>query len=132
MSPLIITRERLAMALVLLLIAALHILSTAPDAGALDTGHRATRLYSKGVGYFSHQSSAGDNLTLAIDAFTEVLVLVPDHKDARNARGAAYYLLGWYDLALDDYAKALRLDPESGSIRANMRLARWKLHASTR
>jgi tetratricopeptide (TPR) repeat protein len=48
----------------------------------------------------------------AIDYLTEAIGLEPDNRSAYLMRGGAYYNLGKYKLAVEDYNNAIRLGPE--------------------
>jgi tetratricopeptide (TPR) repeat protein len=49
----------------------------------------------------------------AVAAYSEDLKRNPDHVEALQNRGNAYAALGQYDLAIDDFGKAIQLQPKS-------------------
>ena len=52
--------------------------------------------------------------------FTEALNVFPNYYDALNGRGAAYKQGGKFDdLAMQDYEKAIQMNPENGSAHYN-------------
>src|SRR5712664_733072 len=80
-------------------------LSATPWAAA-QTGPDPDELFARGVQL--HQS--GDILG-AILAYQEALAKAPDRIDARSNLGAAYVHLGRYGDAVEQYGKALAVDP---------------------
>lgn len=95
-------------------------LSSAPWAAA-QTGPDPEELFARGVQL--HQS--GDILG-AILAYQEVLAREPDRIDARSNLGAAYVHLGRYGDAIEQYGKALGVDPYNTKVRFNLALALYK------
>ena len=59
----------------------------------------------------------------AIDACTLSIDLAPTHWADLNARGGAYYSLGNYSKAAEDFAQAARLAPYQRQVKANLRVA---------
>lgn len=68
---------------------------------------------------------AGD-LVGAIDAYREVLRLVPESAGIRSNLGAALSRLGRYDEAIQEYRLALRSDEGNADFRFNLALALYK------
>ena len=50
----------------------------------------------------------------ALDAFNEVLSLDPNSAVSFANRGILEDRMGYYDLAIEDYAKAIKMDPQLG------------------
>ncbi len=70
----------------------------------------------------------------AIETGSRAIELFPSSWEALNTRGTAYYVSGQFELALEDYRKALSMVPESGStaelIQFNIGLAEKKKSGS--
>lgn len=63
------------------------------------------------------------NAGKAIDACTSSIGFAPAHWADFNARGGAYYSLGRYDKAAEDFARAAALAPYDQQVKANLRIA---------
>ena len=63
------------------------------------------------------------NAHKAIDACTASLSFAPTHWADFNARGGAYYKLGHYGKAADDFAKAVERAPYEQQVKVNLRVA---------
>jgi tetratricopeptide (TPR) repeat protein len=81
----------------------------------------AAALFARAVAF--HQ--AGD-LIGAIDAYREVLKLVPESAGVHSNLGAALSRLGRYDEAIDEYRLALRAQEGNADYRFNLALALYK------
>ena len=62
----------------------------------------------------------------AVKHFTEAIKLNPDHADAYNNRGAAYYKKGDVDSAISDYTEAIQLNPDHADAYNNRGAAYYK------
>ncbi len=63
----------------------------------------------------------------AIEEFTAAITLDPDHADAYNKRGFAYYSTGNYDRAIQDFDRAIERDDEHTEAYRNRGLAYWSM-----
>jgi len=68
----------------------------------------------KGVVTDSAQVSKG------IAAYTKTISLYPEYHDAYGSRGLAYFRLQKYDLAFEDYQKALQYRPNDAKVLSNL------------
>ena len=73
---------------------------------------RAYALSLRGVAY-----TKTDKLTQAIDDLTSAIQIAPERPLAYLHRAEVWEQLGEEDQALDDYAKAIKLDPEIKSLK---------------
>ena len=67
------------------------------------------------------------NLDLAIDVFKTTISLSPDHADAYNYLGQAYFKKEEYQNSVDCFNKALEIEPTHTQARGNLEIAQWKL-----
>lgn len=63
----------------------------------------------------------------ALTYLTEAIRLDPKFPEAYNSRGALYFSLGKYHLAIEDYTQAIRLDPKYATAYTNRGVARRML-----
>src|SRR5436309_9727604 len=89
-----------------------------PARAVAQAGSEAEELFAKGVQL--HQS--GDILG-AIEAYQDALARAPGRIDARSNLGAAFVHLGRYQDAVEQYGKALAIDPDNTRVRFNLALA---------
>jgi tetratricopeptide (TPR) repeat protein len=68
---------------------------------------------------------AGD-IVGAVDAYRQVLKLVPDSAGVHSNLGAALSHLGRYEEAIEEYRQALRVQPNNPDYRFNLALALYK------
>ncbi|MCK5685315.1 tetratricopeptide repeat protein [bacterium] len=59
----------------------------------------------------------------AIDAFSKLIELAPDHADAFKNRGVSYMKQGKFDLAIKDFETAIKLFPELKGLYSNFGVA---------
>ena len=78
--------------------------------------------YQRGKNHCQH-----GEYTIAIDDFTQVLLLKPNSADANYNRGLAYSKLGEYSAAIEDYHQTLRLNPNYVGAYNNRANAYYKL-----
>ena len=69
----------------------------------------AERAYNKGTDIFRQGLFEG-----AVPHYTTAIQLDPNYADAYSSRGGLYSILGQYEDALQDFEKAIQLDPDSG------------------
>ena len=67
------------------------------------------------------------NLDLAIDLFKTTVSLSPDHADAYNYLGQAYFKKEEYQNSVDCFNKALEIEPTHTQARENLEIAQWSL-----
>ena len=67
------------------------------------------------------------NLDLAIDLFKTTVSLSPDHADAYNYLGQAYFKKEEYQNSVDCFNKALEIEPTHTQARENLEVAQWRL-----
>ena len=65
--------------------------------------------FDEGVRFFE-----SDEYDKAIDAFAVAILLDPEHANAWFNRGVSYARMGWFPQAIEDYDKAIRLNPQLG------------------
>ena len=67
------------------------------------------------------------NLDLAIDLFKTTVSLSPDHADAYNYLGQAYFKKEEYQDSVNSFKKALEIEPTHVQAKENLGVAQWKL-----
>jgi len=67
------------------------------------------------------------NLDLAIDLFKTTVSLSPDHADAYNYLGQAYFKKEEYQDSVNSFKKALEIEPTHIQAKENLGVAQWKL-----
>ena len=66
------------------------------------------------------------NLDLAIDLFKTTVSLSPDHADAYNYLGQAYFKKEEYQDSVNSFEKALEIEPTHVQAKENLGVAQWK------
>ncbi|MEZ4928085.1 MAG: tetratricopeptide repeat protein [Saprospiraceae bacterium] len=61
-----------------------------------------------------------DGLRNAIECYSKCIELYPEYHDAFGGRGIAYFRLGEYDKAFDDYQVSLKYRPNNAPVLSNM------------
>ena len=60
-----------------------------------------------------HRFANRRNYTAAIEEYSKIIAIDPNHADAYNFRGVAYQNSSDFDNAIADYSEALRIDPNN-------------------
>lgn len=71
--------------------------------------------------------NANEQSDEAITICNEAIEKRPSHWMAFNSRGSAYFTKGDYERAIEDYTQALRLYPDSETVKFNLALAQSRL-----
>ena len=67
------------------------------------------------------------NFERAIEAFKITVQLIPNHADAYNSMGEAYYELEQILSAVESFEKAISINPKHVRAKVNLEVARWAL-----
>lgn len=59
-------------------------------------------------------------LERAVECYTKCITLYPEYHDAYGSRGIAYFRLGQYDKAFDDYQVSIKYRPNNATVLSNM------------
>ena len=59
-------------------------------------------------------------LERAVECYTKCINLYPEYHDAYGSRGIAYFRLGQYDKAFDDYQVSIKYRPNNATVLSNM------------
>ncbi|GAB4338637.1 MAG: hypothetical protein Kow0099_12930 [Candidatus Abyssubacteria bacterium] len=68
----------------------------------------------------------------AVDSFARAVALVPNHVNALSGLGTAYFALGEYDTARQQFEKALSIDPENEIVRRKLSDVEFVIASSER
>ena len=86
--------------------------------GVQVAGASEDALFEEGVSLLK-QEKAGE----AVERFSRVIELIPDHPDAYRNRGVAFMKLDEYDKAIQDFERALELKPDLKDLYSNLGVA---------
>jgi tetratricopeptide (TPR) repeat protein len=93
---------------------AVQVMAQRPASSVEEEFERATQLHQSG------------DLTGAVSGYLAILAKHPELGQVRSNLGAAYARLGRYEDAIDQYKRALTIDPGNQGIRFNLAMAYYK------
>ena len=92
---------------------------TSPNCAKLNY-HNALEVTKNGLDEKSGELKDREQVEKGVAAYTRTIELYPEYHDAYGSRGLAYFRLGQYDKAFEDYQVAIKYRPNDAKVLSNM------------
>jgi len=92
---------------------------TSPNCAKLNY-HNALEVTKGGLDEKSGELTNREQVEKGVAAYTRTIELYPEYHDAYGSRGLAYFRLGQYDKAFEDYQVAIKYRPNDAKVLSNM------------